>query len=115
MSRNTAAFGGGIFFEGGSVRIINNILWENTDDLHAATFTSSSRPDHSNISDGDFQEVNGNISADPMFSDPGGGDFRLKANSPCLDAGNPDPIFNDPDGSRNDMGAYGGPEASRSL
>jgi hypothetical protein len=25
--------------------------------------------------------------------------------SPCIDAGNPDPLFNDPDGTRNDMGA----------
>jgi hypothetical protein len=115
MTGNSATFGGGIFFEGGSVRIINNILWENRDDLFAATFTSSSRPDHSNMGDADFQGVNGNISVDPMFADPVGGDFRLKANSPCLDTGNPDPIFNDPDGSRNDMGAYGGPEARQNL
>jgi hypothetical protein len=115
MSRNIATFGGGVFVEGGSIRIINNIFWANRDDLYAATFTASSRPDHSDIGDGDFEGVNGNISADPMFTDSGGGDFRLKPGSPCLDAGNPDPIFNDPDGSRNDMGAYGGPEASPSL
>lgn len=115
MAGNTATFGGGIFFEGGSVRIINNILWENGDDLYGVTFTSSSRPDHSNITDGDFKGVNGNVSADPLFVDLQGGDFRLKAVSPCLDAGNPDPVFNDPDGSRNDMGAYGGPEANQSL
>ena len=29
-----------------------------------------------------------------------------------IDAGNPDPSFDDPDGSRNDMGAYGGPYGS---
>ena len=32
----------------------------------------------------------------------------LGSGSPCIDAGNPDPIYNDHDGSRNDMGAYGG-------
>ncbi|HEX9973656.1 MAG TPA: T9SS type A sorting domain-containing protein, partial [bacterium] len=31
--------------------------------------------------------------------------------SPCIDAGNPDPAYNDLDGSRNDMGAFGGPFA----
>jgi len=36
-------------------------------------------------------------------------DFHLQANSPCKDAGNPSPEFNDADGSRNDQGAYGGP------
>jgi hypothetical protein len=115
MSGNIATFGGGIFVEGGAIRIINNILWANKDDLYAASFTASSRPDHSDIGDGDFQGVNGNISVDPMFTDSEGGDFRLKPDSPCLNAGNPDPIFSDADGSRNDMGAYGGPEATHDM
>jgi hypothetical protein len=34
--------------------------------------------------------------------------FHLNLGSTCIDAGNPDPQFNDPDGSRNDQGAYGG-------
>ncbi len=29
-------------------------------------------------------------------------------NSPCINAGDPDPTFNDPDGTRNDLGIYGG-------
>lgn len=33
----------------------------------------------------------GNLDADPLFADPLGGDFRLRAGSPCIDAGsNPD-------------------------
>jgi len=36
-------------------------------------------------------------------------DFHLQENSPCKDAGNPSPEFNDSDGSRCDQGAYGGP------
>ncbi len=36
-------------------------------------------------------------------------DLHLGLNSPARDAGNPDPAFNDPDGTRNDQGAYGGP------
>jgi len=31
--------------------------------------------------------VNGNISADPMFIDPGNGDYHLQADSCCIDAG----------------------------
>jgi len=45
------------------------------------------------------------ISADPMFVDPDNHDFSLQCGSPCIDAGDPDPIYNDPDGSRNDIGA----------
>jgi hypothetical protein len=36
--------------------------------------------------------------------------FHLQENSPCKDVGNPSPEFNDVDGSRNDQGAYGGPD-----
>jgi len=37
--------------------------------------------------------------------------FRLRKGSPCRNAGDPAAVFNDPDGSRNDMGAYGGPKS----
>ncbi len=47
-----------------------------------------------------------NVSIDPMFVDTLAGDYRLKAQSFCIDAGDPNPIYNDPDGSRNDMGRY---------
>ncbi len=112
ITRNVATYGGGIFFQGGSVRIINTILWDNKDDLYSGWFSPASRPDHSNIGDGDFRGLNGNISSDPLFIDPENGDFRLRPDSPCIDAGNPDLIYYDPDGSRNDMGAYGGAKAN---
>jgi hypothetical protein len=36
-------------------------------------------------------------------------DFHPNPGSVCIDSGNPDVAFNDRDGSRNDIGAYGGP------
>jgi len=42
-------------------------------------------------------------------ADPLGGSCCLPAGSPAINAGIPDIHFNDPDGSRNDMGACGGP------
>ncbi|MFB0515177.1 MAG: right-handed parallel beta-helix repeat-containing protein [Candidatus Neomarinimicrobiota bacterium] len=64
---------------------------------------------YSNAGEG-WPDVNStNIADDPLFADPTMGDFNLQPGSPCIDAGNPDPDFNDTDGSRNDMGAFGGP------
>ncbi|UCG28606.1 MAG: immunoglobulin domain-containing protein, partial [Bacteroidales bacterium] len=47
----------------------------------------------------------GDIALDPELVDPGNGDFRLQSTSPCIDAGDPSSLYNDPDGSRNDIGA----------
>jgi len=46
-----------------------------------------------------------------LFADTTKEDYRLSKLSPCIDAGNPDVRYNDIDGSRNDIGAYGGPYA----
>jgi Tol biopolymer transport system component len=54
---------------------------------------------------------NGNIADDPGFLNPIAGDFRLRFDSPAKNAGDPNPEYNDLDGSRNDMGAYGGSHA----
>ena len=51
------------------------------------------------------------ISVDPLFIDSNNGDYNFSSNSPCRDAGSPEVSFNDPDGTRNDIGAYGGPSA----
>jgi hypothetical protein len=53
--------------------------------------------------------VNGSFDADPKFVNAAGRDFRLATGSPCVDAGPTDAGYADPDGSRNDVGAYGGP------
>jgi len=57
----------------------------------------------------------GVVQADPLFVEPGE-DFHLQTvaggypeDSPALDAGYPAEAWNDPDGTRSDIGAYGGP------
>lgn len=64
----------------------------------------------------DLTGVNGNISVDPLFVDYENGDFHLRSDSPCINAGDPDympePGETDLDGKarliggRIDMGAY---------
>jgi len=41
----------------------------------------------------------GNINADPLFVNPEEGDFRLQANSPCIDTGTSVGLFQDIDGN----------------
>ena len=53
----------------------------------------------------------GNIEQNPYFVEPGT-DYHLQQSSACIDAGKPGFASLDPDGTRNDMGAYGGPHAS---
>jgi hypothetical protein len=52
---------------------------------------------------------NGNIDGDPKFVDAAGRDFRLEADSPCVNAGSATGTFDDLDGTRSDIGAFGGP------
>lgn len=70
-------------------------------------------------------EGEGNIDEDPLFITPTAGigagydalaaDWSLQTGSPCIDAGTPDPDYYDLDGTRNDMGAFGGPTPYENL
>lgn len=62
--------------------------------------------DRSNVEKGE-----GEIVKDPMFVNASKGDFKLKSGSPAINGGDPDSKYNDPDGSRADIGAFGGPYA----
>ena len=54
----------------------------------------------------------GDIDDDPEFVNPSKDDYHLQEGSPCIDAGATGAVHVDPDGSRNDMGLYGGPFAA---
>jgi hypothetical protein len=47
----------------------------------------------------------GAVVGDPLLVDPGAGDFHLQFGSPAIDAGHPDAVYDDPDGTRGDIGA----------
>jgi hypothetical protein len=46
------------------------------------------------------------FSADPLFAGAAMYDYSLMPLSPCIDAGSPETMYNDPDGTRNDVGAF---------
>ena len=67
---------------------------------------SNSSGDHDNYGTATLNQSN-NTSIDPQFI----GNFYLAATSGCIDSGRPIAADNDPDGTRNDQGVYGGPFA----
>lgn len=123
--------GGTIYSINSNLKIINSVFYKNFSSLEGAAiyvdepqtteiqnnifFRNNSLNGRHNLyfafddSTNLIEQYNffGSEDNDPMFLYED--DFRLYYLSPCKDAGNPDPIFNDVDGSRNDQGAYGGP------
>ncbi len=105
--------------------IINNILFENDGyGIHTEGDNHGTVWGYNNITynladtDGSYDGFYDQPQhADPLFvaySAAGPAiddDLHLAAGSPCIDAGYDDEGFNDPDGTRADMGAYGGPLA----
>ncbi len=93
--------------------IANNIITENGTygiNRRCGTFSSFYNNVWANTS-GDYNgTINriGDISFGPLYLDASNSDYHLAANSPCIDSGRPIAADNDPDGTRNDQGAYGG-------
>ncbi|MEK6776778.1 MAG: MopE-related protein [bacterium] len=82
---------------GSQVSIKNSIVWGNTSDLIG--ITDSNWVSYSDIGDGEFFGLNGNISTDPLFVDSGSNDYNLQPGSPCIGTGK----------NGVDMGAFGMP------
>jgi len=98
---NSSYAGGGIISYATGIRAANSIVWSNSPDQISGTNCVMI---YNDIQDG-WPGI-GNIDDDPLFVDPEYDDFRLQWGSPCIDAGNPDSLCNDPDGTQADMGAF---------
>ncbi|TKJ39984.1 hypothetical protein CEE37_09620 [candidate division LCP-89 bacterium B3_LCP] len=96
-------YGGGICTYVMGNTVTSSIFWSNSPD-QIYSYGSTSGVTYSDIQDG-WPGI-GNIAENPMFINPELYDFRLQWGSPCIDAGDPDPQYNDADGTRADMGAF---------
>ena len=92
--RYQAGMGGGI--------AVNCIFWGNAGDIN---LDGGPYPVTYCTVQGGYSGT-GNLTSDPLFVNAANGDFHLQPTSPAIHAGNPG-IFNS-DGTRSDMGAYGG-------
>jgi len=98
-------YGGGIVLNDPlTTEIQNNIIYDNysfTGDRRIAIVVG----DSSNITEQYNFLAFGAMN--PLFISTD--NLHLSSESPCINEGNPDPQYNDADGSRNDQGAFGGP------
>jgi len=90
------------------VDVTNCIIWNNARDFMVFGYPSLLYVYYSDFQDS-WEYGDHNINADPLFANPLAGDFSLLPGSPCIDVGDPWWGYNDQDGTRNDMGALGGP------
>ncbi|MCU7522265.1 MAG: S8 family serine peptidase [Ignavibacteria bacterium] len=84
----------------------NSILWDKYNNEIKTVQDVNQRFTASHNSIKNYSEIAGNSNTAPDFSDTLS--YRLAANSVLRDKGNPLEIFNDQDGSRNDLGYEGG-------
>lgn len=127
---SAAFFGGGIFISR-SQPVIKNVIVADSrgdgavyfaDSLEVSvSYSAFHNPQTANLAgmipanlgqivsvnaNGDSCDVFYNIFLDPLLVNPALDDYRLQWGSPCIDAGDPDPVYNDPDGTTADMGRY---------
>ena len=118
-----------LYLQNSTVSFVNNIAWDGidggglyADDPGSAVGSDFYYNDVGDNSGGDYLGElsdptggSGNINDAPMFraysidSDEDNDDLYLRMGSPCINTG--DPSIVDVDGTRSDMGAYGGPNA----
>ncbi len=120
LTGNAALYGGSLYIGSqGSTTAINSIFWNDVPEeivFNQDEFSGSFTVSYTDIDGGEagistsgsgtLNWNEGNILEDPLFMDPENYEFHLLTDSPCIDAGNPDPQYDDPDGTISDMGAY---------
>jgi len=106
ITADTATVGGGIYSVSSNPVMNNCIVWSNfPDDIHQIS-GSNLQATYSDIGFVPVWPGIGNINEAPMFVSVATGDYHLQWGSPCIDSGNPSSTYNDPDGTRADMGCY---------
>ncbi|GAB4297278.1 MAG: hypothetical protein Kow0098_21370 [Ignavibacteriaceae bacterium] len=109
---NTASKGGGIYVINNGFTpsyAINMLVYENSAQAGNEVYFEPSTGSYLSITYSDIKDGwpgYGNINADPMFIETEQNDFRLSWGSPCIDAGEIAPFYNDPDGTRSDIGCF---------
>jgi hypothetical protein len=113
LVRNKGTAGSGIgCIKTSSPKIINNIvsfgqgasLWCDKSSNPVITHNDFWRNLGENY--GNCKPFTDNLLVDPLFVDLMGGDFHLKKDSPCIDAGDTTLVGKDPDGTKPDLGAF---------
>jgi len=84
--------GGGVAVQGNLVMCFNNIIWGNSaassgGDIYVDGESYGICNDYSTISGGWTGRGSSNIDANPLFVNPGSGDFHLSSTSPCINKG----------------------------
>ena len=101
IADNSAASGAAIHCDESATATLQNcILWRNTPD-DIVDVDNNVTATYSCIQS-TWPGV-GNHASDPLFKNAANGDYRLGPGSPCINTG--DPVMQDPDGTRSDMGA----------
>jgi parallel beta-helix repeat protein len=130
-NNNAEVYGGAMLLQNSTSVIINNTIYRNTcynygggivltDPLSTEIQNNIFYDNYSSTGDRRLAIVSGDLSnvieqynflafgeMNPLFTSDD--NLQLSPESPCIDEGNPDPQYNDVNGTRNDQGAFGGP------
>jgi hypothetical protein len=101
ITKNYSADEGSIGVYYSDIGLKNSIVWDNSPESFYIGNSSSINCQYSNV----FGGYGGSMNLDPLFVDSTNDNFHLTENSPCIDMGDPNPIYDDTDGTRCDMQA----------
>ncbi len=119
-NRGVAGGGDAVFASGCPApwTVRNGLITNHTTAVNAACSFNGAAPqlDYNTFWNNALNVAGGSLGAhdtieNPLYVNQAGGVLALAMNSPALDSGDPLIAFNDPDGTRANRGAFGGPNA----